>query len=125
MSKLYKQANVSKVRYFKGKTKNFEHLTLKAKGDIKEAIRSLLKDPRVEYAQPNFIYRTPEDMAQSPKSESQGENCFLQSIFPSIGCKTFTVAAAAAPATRPQINPAPPLSPPMADPDVSKLMGNG
>lgn len=126
MKSLYDSVKVKKVRYFSSRAKNLEHLILSADMDVKDAVRALESDPRVEYAQPNYIYRTPEVMAAAPAETCkrvaipgcEGEGCLLSSFFSAIGgCNS-------AAGDRPDILPAPDaVDPPVEDPDLAKLWG--
>jgi len=56
-NKLYDFVGVRKVKRFTGMMKGFEHLFLKKNIKVQDAIADLMRNPMVEYAQPNYILR--------------------------------------------------------------------
>lgn len=57
MTQLYNAAGVKRVKRFKGIMKGMEQLILERGVRVQDAIAELRRDPKVEYAQPNYILR--------------------------------------------------------------------
>ncbi len=82
---IYEKADIQKVRRFKGVFKNFEHLFLKKNVPVAEAIKQLMINPEVEYAQPNYLV-----YAQPVAEKATGGNTKAVPCIPGYdipGCK--------------------------------------
>lgn len=125
MNAFYEQNGIESVYHFTGLMSSFEKLTIKPDRTIQDALKQVLQDPLVEYAQPNYILRI------QPVNMPSQANTPCTSLF---GCKNGTSGGGwpsnpnpqpTNPAKqRPDVNPAPvAVNPPVEDTRSNELYG--
>ncbi len=124
MNAFYDSMGVDSVYRFEGLMPNFEKLKLAPNARLVDVLARIQTDPLVEYAQPNYILKI--QPVALPKSKLRPCTTIFSCLSSSSGGGWGGGAPSPGPGpnpTRPDVQPAPPVGAPAADPRLGELYG--
>ena len=125
MNTFYSAYGVQSVQRFTGLMEGYERIQLSPDTSIKESMRSILRNPLVEYTQPNYLLSIPSNEGFSNQTSGALRACSSFGCSPIGSGETWpSDPGSTNPTKKPRVKPIPvEVSPPVVDPRSSELYG--